>query len=341
MRWIFAVVAACTPAASAPCREHLGPGDLAITEVFTRFKGSGGDHGRQWFEIYNTTDRTLDLAGLELASAAGKHRISQLALAPHTFATLGDAPPNALANYLDYGYGDDLGALPEAGGTIALRCEATEIESVDYSDNKLGRSRELAGDPPTWCDASTVFEPENFGTPRVASDCLPVTQCRDGASVRAIVVPRAGDLAITEVMPSPTKVPDATGEWFEITARADCDLNGIALDRVADTRAPEVITSQDCMHVTAGTALVLARSTDSAMNGGLPAVTARFTFSLVADGDVRVLAGDTVIDAVQWSGARDGASRALDPGGTSWCDATTPYGAGDLGTPGAPNPVCP
>src|SRR6266567_2966797 len=105
MRWIScAVLAACAPAASAPCRDQLAPGDLVITEVFARYKGSGGDHGRQWFEIFNATDRTLELAGLELATAGGKHRVSHLALAQHTYATLGDVAADAAAGYLDYGF---------------------------------------------------------------------------------------------------------------------------------------------------------------------------------------------------------------------------------------------
>jgi hypothetical protein len=358
MRWIwFAVLAACAPAATVPCQDRLAPGELVITEVFARYKGTGGDRGRQWFEIYNATDRDLELAGLELAAGSGKHRIAQLAVGPHTYTTLGDNAPGELPAYLDYGYGDDLGTLADVGsGMLALRCEATDIATLAYGDAKPGHSRELssaeppsadvAADPASWCDASTTFEPGNFGTPRVANDCVPIGMCHDGDRVRPIVTPRAGELAITEVMPSPTKVADASGEWFEVVARADVDLNGVALDRVRDTRGPEVITSQACLHLVAGQHVVFARSADAGANGGLPPVTATFGFALVAGtasapGDVRVVAGEVEIDAVTWTGAKDGAARALDPGGATWCDATAPYGLGDLGTPGEPNSQCP
>ena len=349
MRWILVVLAGCAPATTTPCHDHLERGDLVITEVFGRYKGTGGDRGRQWFELYNASDRTLDLAGLELAATGGKHRITHLAIASHTYATLGDATASALPTYLDYGFGDDLGTLADMGsGTLALRCETTEIAAITYGDAKPGRSRELwsvdadAADGASWCDAVTVFEPDNFGTPRVASDCVPFGSCLDGGSARAIVTPRAGDVQITEVMPSPTKVPDASGEWFELRANADVDLNGVALDRVHDTRAPEVLASQDCMHVAAGAYIVFARAASD--NGGLPAVAATFGFALVAGtasapGDVRVLAGDTQLDAATWTSAPDGASLQLDD--NQWCASTTPYGLGDLGTPGAVNGPCP
>src|SRR5205085_4538490 len=118
-----------------------------------------------------------------VAAGSGKHRVAALAIAPQTYATLGDDAPDALPPYLDYGYGDELGALPEAGGMIALHCGTTEIAAITYADTKPGRSRELtsaalpnamiASDPASWCDAATTFEADNLGTPRVASDCIP------------------------------------------------------------------------------------------------------------------------------------------------------------------------
>jgi hypothetical protein len=371
------VIAACGPTTSVPCRDAIAPGELVITEVFARYTAppgeSGGDRGHQWFELYNATSRTLDLGGLEIVSTRGateaRHRVASLALAPHQYATLGDDAPDQLAPYLDYGYGDELGTLADTGsGTLALRCGGAQISAISYGDAEPGHSRELAaagaptadaaGDPASWCDAATTFEPENFGTPRVASDCIPAGQCLDGSAARIAVPPRPGDLAITEVMASPTKVPDATGEWFEVVTLADFDLDGVALDRMHDDRAPEVLAGQACMHVTTGTYLVFARSRDAVANGGLPdaPLAGTFRFSLVAGteaapGDVRVIAGGGgVIDAVTWTGASDGAARSLDPTATdaganddpsSWCDATSPYGAGDRGTPGAPNPPCP
>jgi hypothetical protein len=99
---------------------------------------------------------------------------------------------------------------------------------------------------------------------------------------------------------------------------------------------------------------VFAKNADPAMNGGLPAVAGTFTFSMVggtaaSPGDVQVLVGTTVIDAVTWTTSSTGKARALDPDFATatnndaqepWCNAVQAYGLGDLGTPGAINDQC-
>ncbi|HEY0192363.1 MAG TPA: hypothetical protein VGC42_14685, partial [Kofleriaceae bacterium] len=143
----------------------------------------------------------------------------------------------------------------------------------------------------------------------------------------------------------------------EALATADVDLNGVGLDRVGDTLTPDVITSPDCVHVRAGSYAVFARSLDPAANGGLEraAIAGTFKLSLVtgsaaAPGDVSIVAGDTVIDAVTWMHSTEGAALQLDPDladatandtESNFCDATQRYGSGDLGTPGAANTQCP
>ena len=83
----------------------------------------------------------------------------------------------------------------------------------------------------------------------------------------------------------------------------------------------------------------------------LPPVDATFGFSMVnTAGDVRVLAGATVLDAVTWATSTDGVSSQLAPGdftttandsAASFCPATTTYGDGtNKGTPKAVN-SCP
>ncbi|MGE5180987.1 MAG: hypothetical protein ACM31C_02950 [Acidobacteriota bacterium] len=369
MRWPIVIVlsAACSPSAPT-CAEPIAPGELVISELFASYKG-GGVAGHQWLELYNTSDRALELAGLELVhvrpdGTTAKHRIGSLAVASHAYATLGDSAPGELAPLLDYGYGDELGTFATGGGgTLALRCGSTEISSLAYGPSAPGHSRELtaaappsaalAADPASWCDAITELSPGNFGTPRAPSDCIPAGQCRDAGGVRAIVAPQPGQLVIDELMPSPSRVPDAAGEWLEVVALADVDLNGIALDRIHDALAPDVLAADACVHVAAGDRVVFGKT--SGANGGLPPLAGTFRFALVAGspsapGDARVLAGGAVIDAVQWTRSTPGAALQLDPraldalandDASSWCDATTPYGDGDLGTPGAPNASCP
>lgn len=352
-----------------------------ITEVFPDYQGPGGgsapDDGKEWIEVYNASGRALDLTGLVVTHARpdGSRRaaiaLGAVAIDAGGYLALGSAAPSALPPYLGYGYGDALGDLfNTGGGKLALQCGDREVDAATYEAVLPGRSRQLsAGQSPNytandeaerWCDAATTeFEPQSYGTPGQDNDCTAVVvgQCTDRGQPRPVVSPRPGELVITEIMPSPTATADATGEWLEVRALADVDLNGVALDRVGDAAPPERLDSPDCLRLSAGEHAVLARSADPARNGGLdPRGTFRLSLvggSAAAPGDVRLLSGDTAIDAVAWTSSRAGRALALTPAATSdsanddpanFCDATTPYVAVgsviDYGTPGAPNRPC-
>jgi len=295
----------------------------------------------------------------------------EMTIAPGQYFTLGNAAPDLLPPYVDYGYGADLGDMFNSdGGKLAMSCGGSEIDAAGYENVTEGRSRQLTAaqppdytlndDPASWCTSSaTEFEAANFGTPGAESDCIPVVagQCSDGGVMRAIDLPAPGDLVITEVMPNPAAVSDNVGEWFEIVALRAFDLNGVSIDRAGDSMNPIEISSADCLHVEAGGFAVFAKNIDPAMNGGLPADAVRgtFGFSLVdgsaqSPGDVRVMVGTEVLDAITWTSTRAGRSHALDPtkydplandDASNFCDGTTAYGDGDLGTPGADNDACP
>ncbi len=351
----------------------IAPGDLVISEIFA--DPSNGDAGREWFEIYNSADQPIELEGLTLihgdadGSNDKRHVMAEIVIAPGQFFTLGDTAQDATLPWVEYGYGDDLGQLANTGGTLSLACGDTTIDTTTYGMVDPGHSRELSAesspdasfndDQANWCvDNVNEFEPGNFGTPGQDNDCIPVAigQCLDNGSTRMVMTPTPGDLVISEVMPSPSKVPDADGEWFEARAMTDVDLVGLRLDRAADTKQPDLVGGTDCLHVPAGGYALFAKSVDTAFNGGLPdgVVAGTFTFSLIAGtvdapGDVRILAGDTVIDSVTWTHSTNGASRQLDPAHidpqqnddeANFCDGTEPYGLGDLGTPAADNLAC-
>lgn len=377
------VIAACGgDSSSTQCKAMLLPGDLVITEIFADYAApagsSGADTGKEWFELYNASSRPLDLQGVVLTlsrpdgSSAKSHTMTEATVAPGGYLVLGDVDPAQLPAWVDYGYGSDLGEMfNTSGGKLAVACNGTEVDHALYADVKSGFSQQLDGnttpdytandDLARWCVAdnasSTEFDPSNFGTPRAANQgCMVVTmgQCNDNGTMRATVPPAPGDLVITEVMPSPSKVSDTTGEWFEVLATKDVDLNGLGLDRAGDTSKPNLVSGTDCIHLAAGSYAVFAKSGDSVMNGGLPPIAGTFSFSMVAGstttpGDVQILDGTTVIDAVTWTSSASGKSKALDPDFATadandmtqyWCDGSAPYGAGDLGTPGAVNAHC-
>lgn len=363
------LLAACASApAPGHCTDPVMPGDLVITEVFAKPAASGAE----WFEIYNASGAPMSLEGLTLVnsradgSQAKAHVMTAITIAPEQYFAVGNTLPADVPTYLGYGYGDDLGSLYDTGtGKLTLKCGDDEIDSALYDSVKPGHSRELADSQPPdasfnddaihWCEETeTEFDAGDYGTPGGENDCTPpVTgQCSDGATMREIVQPATGDLVITEVMPSPTHVPDLVGEWFEVKATKDVDLNGLGLDRAADTQPADVITSDACLRLTAGSYAVFARSADSTQNGGIPqgSVLGTFTFSLVAGpGDVQLVNGATVVDSVRWTSSTNGKSLQLDPDledavsndmESNFCAAQHSYGLGDFGTPAADNDQC-
>lgn len=166
-----------------------------------------------------------------------------------------------------------------------------------------------------------------------------------------------GDLIITEIMNNPNEVLDADGEWFEIhnTTATPIDLNGFTIYH--DTSgAPHVVTTS--FVVAGGDYAVIGVNGDTLTNGG---VTVDYVIpELSLNNNIDFLAlesplSDTIdeLDYDQASGLDpDGASRSLDPNflaydanddDTNFCEATSfiSGGAGDRGTPGAPNDPCP
>jgi hypothetical protein len=374
-----ALLAACGPDdTSGPCKDELHAGDLVITEVFADYAaptgGTGADDGKEWFELYNNTDRPVSLQGLTVVHSKAdgadpsSHTMDDITLAPGQFFTLGNSTSDLVPPYVDYGYSADLGQFNNStGGKLALKCGNDEIDAAQYELVKSGHSRQLSNvGPPdytqndnlaNWCEAhDTEFEPNNFGTPGQDNDCAPVIAgaCTDAGSMRAVVSPAPGELVITEVMPSPSKVSDTAGEWFEAKALAPFDLNGLGLDRAGDTANPSVIDSPTCIHVDTGDYVVFAKSIDPSMNGGVMNAAASFGFSMVAGsatsiGDVQIVVGANVIDAISWTKSTTGKALQLDPDVTdaisndnasNFCDATATYGLGDFGTPGAANSQC-
>ena len=393
------------------CR-NVAAGDLLVTEFMA--DPAGSDTGKQYVEIYNATDHTIDLNGLSLfQSMADGSRLNAIALhstqvTPHAHFVFGDTGDNVGARpaYVNYGYGSLLGALRHESGKLGLRCGATVITEVTYTQVTAGHSRELDGaaiasatassDESYWCDATEPLgglapEGENFGSPGTANPACPNSpansldagvnsarpassggassvmadagatsaQCFDALAgmKRALKKPGPGDLVVSEIMPAPSMGNNGSGEWFEVLARRDVDLNGLELAN--EGTGSTVLTSDACMGVTAGDWLLFARSNDTAQNGGLPAPVATFDFTLADSGSsayaeraVVLRADSSQVDRANWSKSTKGASWQRSPPSLEsadnaacvlWCvsPADHTFGTGDRGTPGAPNTNCP
>ncbi|MGD2064431.1 MAG: ExeM/NucH family extracellular endonuclease, partial [Nitrospirota bacterium] len=249
---------------------------------------------------------------------------------------------------VDYSYGTSFFLANGADEVVLLDDTMAEIDRVEWDGgpsfpDPTGASMALA-DPgldnnvgANWCEASTTFGFGDLGTPGAENDC-------------AAAPAGPGDVVINEIMQNPSAVADSAGEWFELvnTTDRDFDLNGWTIqDNDSDAH---VIVNGGPLVIPAGGYLVLGNNGDSGTNGGVAVDYVYGSLFLANGADEVVLLDDvlTEIDRVEWDGGvtfpdPTGASMALaDPAldnnvGANWCEASTTFGAGDLGTPGAAN----
>jgi hypothetical protein len=156
-------------------------------------------------------------------------------------------------------------------------------------------------------------------------------------SPRPIVQAGVGELIINEWMPNPALVQDTVGEWFELRALVDVDLNDLQAGQPA--LGGPIVSTTDCVPLLSGELALFARSADTAMNGMLPTPDGVFVFSLPnTTGTIQIGYGGTVIDQKSWTSASAGTSIMIDVAGTQ-CNATGGplYNGTDIGTPAAQN----
>jgi hypothetical protein len=364
------LVAACSGAPRAPdeCASSMLPGDLVVTEFLANPNGT--DSGNEWFELYNATDETLDLAGLTLISSQENgtnvedHFVTGLEVPAGGYVVLGNSPNDeaSLLPHVDYGYGSSLGDMRNEDARVAVACSDTVIDEAFYDTSTEGASRGFDGartpeasandDLAAWCDAVSVYDEDARGTPGEPNDaCMggaPTTCTEDGES-RDVRAPAPGDLVISEFHANPAATAEGDGEWFEVFVGADIDLNGLEFGKTAG-EADGSVASVECIPVSAGTYLVFAQSDDPGVNGGLESVAGIFDFALGNSASSLFIGrGGEVLDAISWTSTEDGAASNLDPDyfdtelnddPALFCDATMPFGAGDLGSPGAANEEC-
>jgi predicted extracellular nuclease len=326
-----------------------GTGDVVINEIIQN-PSAVSDADGEWFEIVNVTGAAIDINGWTIQdNDTDSHVINNggpLMIAAGGFLVLADNP-DPLANggvTVDYQY-SGITLANSSDELVLLDNLLTEIDRVEWDDgatfpDPTGASMSLI-DPAldnnvgaNWCEATTPFGDGDLGSPGAANDCL--------APIPEIV--------INEIIQNPSAVSDGDGEWFELfnPGGSDVDIDGWTIqDNDTDSH---VISNGGPLNVPAGGYLVLGVNGDPLLNGG---VTVDYVFSSVflANGSDELVLLDTSlneIDRVEWDDGATfpdptGASMALiDPAldnnvGANWCEASTPFGAGDLGTPGAAN----
>jgi predicted extracellular nuclease len=157
-------------------------------------------------------------------------------------------------------------------------------------------------------------------------------------------------IVINEIIQNPAAVSDNNGEWFEL-ANGTPDPVDIDGWTVKDNGSNlHVIANGGPLVIPAGGFLVLGRDANAAANGGV-AIDYQYSNIFLGNGSDALILLDTAlseVDRVEWDNGATfpdptGTSMALkDPAldnnvGANWCESQTPFGNGDLGTPGAPN----
>jgi hypothetical protein len=353
--------------------DTLLPGDLVITEIMHN-PAAVADTSGEWFEILNTTLLPVDLDGLVVRDGTGTEQFvvaGSLLIASGARAVFGVEQDPALNGgvIIDIAYlASDL-ALANGADELVLENAGGVLDAVAYDDgvtfpDQDGASMSLepaltdavANDAgAAWCAGALLYGAGDLGTPGEPNPSCTQRGSGDtglgGAPADDIV---AGELVITEIMNNPAAVLDTQGEWFELlnVGTRTLDLDGLQISNAAAT---ESFVVSGTLLVGAGQYVVLGVQDDPAQNGGVTVDYEYAGFSLGNGADEIVVqnAGGE-LDTVAWDGgvtfpSPSGASLSLDPTlsspssndlGTSWCETTTAWSAGDLGTPGAANDPC-
>ncbi|HEX9939865.1 MAG TPA: lamin tail domain-containing protein [Longimicrobium sp.] len=184
---------------------------------------------------------------------------------------------------------------------------------------------------------------------------IAVSACSDLATAPVIHTPGApsfttsayaGQIVINEVMADPSAVADADGEWIEIHNRGAAAVSIQNWVLASNNDSPQTIGT--ALSIPAGGYVVLARNGNGATNGGVTEDHAYTTLNLANTSDWVALRDNlgASVDSALWStampagftrGVSDPSLDNVDAKGANWHTATTSYGSGDKGTPGARN----
>lgn len=206
-------------------------------------------------------------------------------------------------------------------GDIIVWCMDGELVTSDCGDEGCGWS---TADDFYACGSSGADPSATW--PRV---------CAPEAVIGGVDDLHYGDIVVSEILAHPSRVPDASG---------DDSGQGFTVDFDTVLRPGE-------------RAVFASRHADE--NGGVEdpvLVWAGSGFELTDAGDsIRLVWDGLLIDEVAWSTetgwsisvgrslvlAASAYEADLNDMASRWCQASTPYGLGDYGTPGAADPSCP
>ena len=168
--------------------EEIGiqEGDIVINEIMQNPSGMTFSikNNKQWFEVYNNSNKTIDLQDCVLSDNIFNSHIIQNQLIINTgdYVVLGHSDDKNINGNVDVDYVYFPGFfLRDSSDEIILTCDSVEIDRVEYDNgatfpDSSGKSMILA-DPSldnnigsNWCESSSFFGDGDLGTPRTQND---------------------------------------------------------------------------------------------------------------------------------------------------------------------------
>jgi cysteine-rich repeat protein len=233
-------------------------------------------------------------------------------------------------------------------GTLACSACAFDASGCTTCGNGVREGAEVCDGSDVGA-ASCVSSGFRSGTLGCGASCgaLDTSLCSLGA------VPTAGQIVITEIMPDPATIPDADGEWFEVTNTASIPLELRGCVFSDNQTVPTAFTVGTSLIIPPGGYATFARS----VLAGFAATYLYPAWPLInGDDEVRLTCAGNLIDSVlyttpaAWRFA-SGRSTSLSPSVTNatandtaanWCPGVGVYEATgpNRGTPGVANPAC-
>lgn len=159
---------------------ELGPGDLVVTEIHG--PQSGEDRYGEWIEVFNSSDKTVDLSGLAVrlikldGSSSEKLLVrTPVSLESGKYGVFGRQFPGSEPDYVNYGYSEDVDRDIYDTGAVELSSCGVVLDVAVYRNLPSRGSFALSGaiDPPdaeanddelNWCrDTLEDEDTEQFG----------------------------------------------------------------------------------------------------------------------------------------------------------------------------------
>lgn len=211
-------------------------GDVIVTEMMIN-PNAVTDAKGEWFEVYNTTDNTIDLNGWEISDqGSNRHTISgSLPIEKNGFVVLALNGSGAVNGGLsaDYDYsaftlsnGDDEIILTQSGGGV--------VDMVSYNTSSgwtipVGEALtliNLAGDrndPTNWTGSRVAYGDGDLGTPAVASVSA---SCGNGVWEQGELCDD-GNSENTDACTNSCSIATC-GDGFVWSGNEDCDDGGVS-----------------------------------------------------------------------------------------------------------------